>query len=64
MIATTDDIEAIASSNKARVPALSGWRREIFGEAALRLKRGEIALAVDGTKLIVIEREKADAGAA
>ena len=49
VIATVDDLEAIAADDDADVPALHGWRRELFGEAALRLKRGEIALAVRRT---------------
>src|SRR6185295_3809764 len=47
IIATVDDLEAIASDDDAEVPALIGWRRDLFGETALKLKRGEIALAVD-----------------
>ncbi|WEX07477.1 ribonuclease D [Chelativorans sp. AA-79] len=45
MLASTDDIERIAADGeKADVPALHGWRREVFGDQALRLLRGEIAL--------------------
>ena len=44
VIATVSDLEAIADDDKADVPALSGWRRELFGEAALRLKHGQLAL--------------------
>ena len=44
ILATVDDLEAIAADDNADVPALKGWRRELFGEAALRLKRGELAL--------------------
>ncbi|WP_011580460.1 MULTISPECIES: ribonuclease D [Chelativorans] len=45
MLASTDDIEKIAAEGeKAQVPALHGWRREVFGEEALKLLRGEIAL--------------------
>lgn len=44
LIASAADIEAIARDDDANVPALSGWRREVFGELALKLKRGEIAL--------------------
>ena len=57
MIATADEIEQIAGDDKADVPALSGWRRDIYGELALRLKRGEIALAVEGPKLVRVERD-------
>jgi ribonuclease D len=46
MVASTADLEAIAMDDAAEVPALSGWRREIFGEAALALKQGRIGLVV------------------
>jgi len=45
MLASTDDIEKIAAEGeKADVPALHGWRHEVFGGEALKLLRGEIAL--------------------
>lgn len=56
IIATIDDLEAIAGDDLADVPALVGWRRELFGEAALRLKRGEIALAVNQNHVVAIEK--------
>lgn len=46
LIADSDDLERIAMENEPDVPALNGWRRELFGENALRLKRGELALTV------------------
>lgn len=46
MIATGDDLDQLAADDRADVPALHGWRREVFGEDALRLKHGEIALSV------------------
>ena len=55
VIATVDDLEAIASDDEANVPALHGWRRELFGEAALRLKRGDMALAVRRNQVVAIE---------
>jgi len=49
LIATADELEKIATSDNADVQALKGWRFELFGEAALALKRGELALAlIDG----------------
>jgi ribonuclease D len=56
VIATVDDLEAIASDDKADVPALHGWRRELFGETALRLKRGDLALAVKSNQVVAVER--------
>ena len=46
LIADTSDLERIASQSEPDVPALRGWRRELFGNDALRLKQGELALAV------------------
>ncbi len=47
VIATVDDLDRIASDDNADVPALHGWRRELFGEKALALKHGKLALAVE-----------------
>ncbi len=55
MIATTDDLEAIARSDRASVPALSGWRRKLFGARALELKHGRLALTVEHGKVVMIE---------
>lgn len=56
VIATVDDLDKIASNEVADVQALSGWRRELFGEDALRLKNGEIGLAFNGRVVIVCEQ--------
>ncbi|TPQ52090.1 ribonuclease D [Prosthecomicrobium hirschii] len=55
VIATVDDLEAIAADDNADVAVLKGWRREIFGNVALKLKRGEIALSFDGRRVISLE---------
>jgi ribonuclease D len=56
VLASTDDIDRLAAEGEdADVPALSGWRREVFGEQALRLVRGEIALRFDKRKIAVFE---------
>ncbi|MGV6872450.1 ribonuclease D [Pseudochelatococcus sp. B33] len=56
ILATVDDLEAIAVDDNADVPALHGWRRNIFGEQALKLKHGKLAIAIDGNRVILIER--------
>lgn len=56
VIATVDDLEEIAADDAADVPALHGWRRELFGEAALKLKRGELALAIEKGRVIGVQR--------
>ncbi|HEY7852379.1 MAG TPA: ribonuclease D [Caulobacteraceae bacterium] len=55
LIATVADLEKIATDDKAETPALEGWRRETFGDDALKLKRGELALVLDGAKVRVVE---------
>lgn len=54
LIATSAELDRIAAG-KRDVGALSGWRREVFGEDALRLCEGEIALAAKGRSVRVIE---------
>ena len=54
LIADTDDLERIAVENNPDVPALKGWRLEMFGNDALRLKRGEIALTVSGSEVATV----------
>jgi ribonuclease D len=55
LIATVADLEKIAGDDKAPVQALQGWRRDLFGADALRLKRGELALVLDGARVRVAE---------
>ncbi len=57
VIATVDDLERIATSDDADVPALSGWRRELFGEKALALKHGKLALGIERGRVATVERE-------
>ncbi|MES2341873.1 MAG: ribonuclease D [Pseudomonadota bacterium] len=59
LIATVSDLELIANDDDAKTPALTGWRREAFGEDALKLKRGELALVLDGTRVRVVEVRRA-----
>tara|TARA_R110002073_G_scaffold76656_18_gene186081 strand:- start:381 stop:1535 length:1155 start_codon:yes stop_codon:yes gene_type:complete len=53
LIATVPDLEQIAVSDTADVPALRGWRRDIFGEDALKLKQGKLALSLENGKVII-----------
>jgi ribonuclease D len=57
VIATVDDLERIAADDNAKVPALAGWRRDLFGEKALALKHGKLALAIEKGKVATVERE-------
>jgi ribonuclease D len=55
VIANADDLESIATDDNADVEALKGWRRELFGERALKLKRGELSLAIEGGRVVAKE---------
>jgi ribonuclease D len=59
LIADTGDLERIASEVDPDVPALRGWRRELFGADALRLKRGELALTVRDGEVTAVLAETA-----
>ena len=54
LIASSADLDALAAGDAADVPALHGWRLEVFGRDALRLKRGEIALSAAGSTVKVV----------
>jgi ribonuclease D len=53
LVANTADLEQIASNDNADVKALQGWRRELFGEDALALKAGKIALSLQNNRIHV-----------
>ena len=53
LIATSEELEEIARSDDEEVPVLRGWRRKLFGEDALALKRGELALAIERGEVTV-----------
>jgi ribonuclease D len=57
VIATVDDLDRIAADDDADVPALSGWRRELFGDKALALKQGRLTLAIEKGRVVALERE-------
>ena len=53
IIASSDDLDAIASDDLAEVPALQGWRRGVFGEKALALKNGTLSLRIQRGRVVV-----------
>jgi ribonuclease D len=54
LVANAGDLEAIAADDEAPVPALRGWRRELFGEDALALKHGRLALAIRDKRVRIV----------
>jgi ribonuclease D len=56
VIATVDELEQIAADDTADVAALKGWRRELFGEKALALKQGRLALSIERGRVVARDR--------
>ena len=56
VIATVDELDRIAADDGADVPSLKGWRRELFGEKALALKHGRLALAVEKGRVVTVDK--------
>jgi ribonuclease D len=54
LIADADHLERLAVEDEPDIPALKGWRYELFGAEAQRLKRGEVALKVEGGEVVPI----------
>ncbi len=59
LVASTADLERIAADDNADVRALHGWRREVFGEDALALKHGRLALAMKGKRIVLMPLDPA-----
>lgn len=57
LIATSTDLEVIARTSEPNVPALEGWRREVFGNAALALKEGKVAIGIQNNRISLISLE-------
>jgi ribonuclease D len=54
VVATVDDLERIAADDNADVPALKGWRRDLFGEKALALKHSQLALVIERGRVVAM----------
>ena len=55
LIASSSDIEKLALDDDADIPALKGWRREIFGDVAIAIKNGACALRLENNRVKIIE---------
>jgi ribonuclease D len=58
LIAASEDLERLAAETEPDIPALHGWRREVFGEDAQALKAGRLALGVAGRSVRLIRTER------
>jgi ribonuclease D len=55
LIASSADLDLLAGGQRD-IPALKGWRNEVFGRDALLLTQGKVALAVDGQRVVTVPR--------
>ena len=58
MIADSEALEILATEAEPDIPALQGWRRKLYCEDALRLKRGELALTLVNGEVRVVPSPK------
>lgn len=59
LIAHTDELDKIAVDDNADVPALHGWRRELFGESALAIKSGRLAMTIRNGRIVTYPSDDA-----
>jgi ribonuclease D len=57
LIANSDDIEKLAAHEDKDVAALHGWRRDVFGNDALALREGKLAIALEKGEAVIVELE-------
>ena len=54
LLASSDELDRLATEGSPDLPALHGWRRDVFGADALALKAGKITLGVDGKRIKLV----------
>lgn len=54
LVASAEELERLAAEEEPDLPCLHGWRRRVFGEDALALKAGRVALAAAGRRLRLV----------
>jgi ribonuclease D len=59
LIATSDDVDQLAAAPEQAHPVLSGWRRQVYGELALQLIRGEVTLGLEKGRVVAVARPAA-----
>ena len=60
LIANAEEIERLAAHEDDGLPALHGWRHEVFGKDAIALRKGELDIAVENGDAVVVELEAED----
>lgn len=57
LIANAEDIEKLAAGEDDDIAALHGWRNEVFGQDAVALRKGDLAIALENGEAVVVELE-------
>ena len=57
LIASVADLERMASDDNPDVKCMEGWRKDVFGAAAMDLKNGRLALACENDSILIIKRD-------
>ncbi len=60
LLANGDDLEKLAQNDEPDIAALRGWRRQLFGEKALALKAGTLALGIKNNEVAVFPLKPAE----
>lgn len=55
LLASSEDLEKLAQQEEPDIPALKGWRRQLFGEKALALKTGTLALGIKNKEISLFQ---------
>jgi ribonuclease D len=56
LLASSSDLEALAVSDDADVPAMHGWRREVFGHVAIDIKHGRAMIGMEKGRATLVKR--------
>jgi ribonuclease D len=54
LLASSDDLDRLASEDEPQIPATQGWRRRMFGEDAMALREGRVALTTRGKRIRLV----------
>jgi ribonuclease D len=57
LVADTSDLEHLAAGEDENIPALQGWRLDVFGRDAVALREGRLAIALENGEAVVIETQ-------
>ncbi len=54
LLAGSDDLEKLVMADDADAPILKGWRKEHFGDQALALKNGTLAMGIRSKEIVLL----------